>query len=206
MQESSSWSKLLEHIKMTQRYLHDCEYAGMKEIRAGIREAKKLKKNLYSNIIPFKSDTINAPPLLPKKEAATRPDSGKGKAALRASPYNADQGPPTRRKLEDRESREDRAFRNRTPLDYRLVQRNQSPPRKEPQNRYVDFFSGTVYPGNPALDRANHPGPMTDKDVRDKHDDSLRDMSMSSDRSRDSRPREGAQKGSDPLEIGTRET
>jgi hypothetical protein len=32
--------------EMTQRYLHDCEYAGMKEIRAGIREAKKLKKNL----------------------------------------------------------------------------------------------------------------------------------------------------------------
>ncbi len=48
----------------------------MKEIRGGIREAKKLKKNLYSSIIPFKSDTINALPFLPKKEAATRLDSG----------------------------------------------------------------------------------------------------------------------------------
>ncbi len=57
--------------EMTQRYLHDCEYAGMKEIRTGIREAKKLKKNLYSNIIPFKSDSINAPPLLPKKEGGS---------------------------------------------------------------------------------------------------------------------------------------
>ena len=177
--------------EMTQRYLHDCEYAGMKEIRTGMREAKKLKKNLYSNIIPFKSDDINAPPLLPRKETATKPDSGKGKAALRASHYNADQGPPTRRKLDDRESREDRAFRNRTPLDYRLFQR-QSPPRKAPQNRNVDFFSGTAYPGDPARDRANHSGPMADKDARDKHDDSLRDKSMSSDRSRDSRPREGA--------------
>ncbi len=44
---------------MTQRYLHACEYAGVKEIRAGIKEAKKLKKNLYSNVIPFKSDTIH---------------------------------------------------------------------------------------------------------------------------------------------------
>ena len=81
--------------EMTRRYLHDCEYAGVNEIRTGIREATKLKKNLYSKRIPFKTETIKAPPLLPMKEAATRPDSGKGKAALRPSPYNADQGPPT---------------------------------------------------------------------------------------------------------------
>ncbi len=76
--------------EMTRRYLHDCEYAGINEIRTGFREAVRLKKTLYSPVIPFKSETINAPPLLPKKEAAPRPDSGKGKAALRASPYNAD--------------------------------------------------------------------------------------------------------------------
>jgi hypothetical protein len=138
--------------EMTQRYLHDCEYAGMKEIRADIREAKKLKKNLYSNVIPFKSDTINAPPLLPKKEATTRHDSGKGKSALRASSHNADQGPPTRRKYEDRDSR---PVTNRNPQDYRSVQRNPSPPRNSPQNRYVDL-DGTVFPGDLAKDRASH--------------------------------------------------
>ncbi len=153
--------------EMTQRYLHDCEYAGMKQIRAGIREAKKLKKNLYSKVIPKQSDTINAPPLLPRKEAATRPESGKGKAALRASPYNADQGPPpTRRKLEDRESW---ALMNRTPLDYKLVQRNQSPSRNAPRNRYMDS-DRTVFPGDPVKDRASHSGPMADKSVRDNYD------------------------------------
>ncbi len=88
---------------MTRRYLHDCEYAGIGEIRAGMTEAARLKKNLYSHRLPFKTETINAPPLLPKKEAATRPDNGKGKSALRASTSDADQGPPTRRKLEDRD-------------------------------------------------------------------------------------------------------
>jgi hypothetical protein len=44
--------------EMTQRYLHDCEYAGMAEIRAGMREAKKLKKNLYNNVILFRSKAI----------------------------------------------------------------------------------------------------------------------------------------------------
>jgi hypothetical protein len=90
---------------MTRCYLHDCEYADIGEIRAGMKEAARLKKNLYSNRIPFKTETINAPPLLPTKEAAPRPDSGKGKAPLRASPHNADQGPPTGRKLEDRDRR-----------------------------------------------------------------------------------------------------
>ncbi len=139
---------------MTRCYLHDCEYAGINEIRAGIREAKRLKKNLCSHVIPFKTETINAPPLLPKKEAAARPDSGKGKAALRVSPYNTDQGPPTRRKLEDRD-RQSRTAMNRTPLDYRLVQRNQSPPRNTSQNRYADS-DGTVYPGYPAIKGPSH--------------------------------------------------
>ncbi len=55
---------------MTRCYLHDCEYADIVEIRAGMKEAAKLKKNLYSNRIPFKTETINASPLLPTKEAA----------------------------------------------------------------------------------------------------------------------------------------
>ncbi len=45
-------------------------------------EEARLKKNLYSHRIPFKTETINAPPLLPTKEAAPRPDSGNGKAPL----------------------------------------------------------------------------------------------------------------------------
>jgi hypothetical protein len=162
--------------EMTRRYLHDCEYANINEIRAGMKEAAKLKKNLYSNRIPFRTEDINAPPLLPTKEAAPRPDSGKGKAPLRASPHNADQGPPTRRKLEDR----DRP--GRIPLDHRLVQRNQSPSRNTPQNRYADS-DGTVDPGDHARDRA--------KDARDRNDNSFRDKSMSTDRSRDARLREG---------------
>jgi hypothetical protein len=39
---------------MTRRYLHDCEYAGINEIRAGMRESARLEKNLYSKVIPFK--------------------------------------------------------------------------------------------------------------------------------------------------------
>jgi hypothetical protein len=150
-----------------------------------MKEAARLKKNLYSNRIPFKTETINAPPLLPTKEAAPRPDSGNGKAPLRASPHNADQGPPTRRKLEDRDRQ------GRIPLDYRLVQRNQSPPRNRPQNRYADS-DGTIYPGDPARDRVTHSGPMADSNFRDKYDSSFHDKSMSSDRSRDARLREGA--------------
>ncbi len=91
---------------MTRRYLHDCEYADLQEIRAGVKEATKLKKNLYSNVIPIKSETINAPPLLPKRETAPRPDSGKGKAALRSSTYNVEQGSSTRRKLDPRDDRD----------------------------------------------------------------------------------------------------
>jgi hypothetical protein len=39
--------------EMTRRYMHDCEYAGVNEIRAGLREAMRLKKNLYGHVIPF---------------------------------------------------------------------------------------------------------------------------------------------------------
>ncbi len=152
---------------MTRRYIHDCKYAGINEIRIGLREAVRLKKNLYRHVIPFKSESINAPPLLPKKEAAPRPDNGKDKAALRASPYHADQGPSTRRRLD--------------------------PPRNTPQHRYTDL-DGTVYPGDPSKDRATHSGPMANSSSRDKYDNSLRDLhrdrSMGSERSRDSRPRE----------------
>jgi len=79
--------------EMIRRYLHDCEYANIGQIRAGVVEAVKLKKNLCSNRLPFRTEDINAPPLLPTKEAAPRPESGKGKAPLRASLHNADQGP-----------------------------------------------------------------------------------------------------------------
>ena len=78
---------------MTRRYMHDCEYAGINEIRTGLREATRLKKNLYGHVIPFKSETINAPPLLPNKEAAPRPDNGKGKARSKGKPVQ--RGPGT---------------------------------------------------------------------------------------------------------------
>jgi hypothetical protein len=156
---------------MTRRYLHDCEYANIGEIRAGVVEAAKLKKNLYMNRIPRRTEDINAPPLLPTKEAAPRPESGKGKAPLRASPHNADQGPPTRRKLEDRDTP------GRTPLDNRLVQRNQSPSQKSSQNRRDDSDG----PCN-LNDYVNRPS-----DARDRFNNSSRDKSISSDHSRDQR-------------------
>jgi hypothetical protein len=161
--------------EMTRRYLHDCEYANIGQIRAGVVETVKLKKNLYSNRLPFRTEDINAPPLLPTKEAAPRSESGKGKAPLRASLHNADQGPPTRRKLEHRDPP------GRIPLDHRLVQRNPSPSRNAPQNRYDDSDVACNLG-----DYANRP-----KDARDRHNSSFRDKSMSSDRSRDPRPREG---------------
>jgi hypothetical protein len=154
--------------EMTRRYIHDCEYAGINEIRAGVREATRLKKNLYSNVIPFKTKT----------------ESGKGKAALRPSTYNAEQGPSTRRKPDSRDNR-DRQSRDSS--HWRLAQRNPSPPAS--QNRYADS-DGTVFSGDPARDRATNSGPMADNNFRERYDNSLRDKSMSSDRSRDSRPRE----------------
>ena len=187
--------------EMTQRYIHACEYAGMKEMRENMREAKKLKKNLYSNVIPKRSDTINAPALFPKNETATRYDStkrsaapydsGKGKSALRAGPSTAEQGPTTRRRLEV--NRDTRALPGRNPLDYRLVHRNQSPPKNAPQNRYVDLLDGTEFPGDPDRDRASRSGPMADKGYRNSYDRSsssqddntTRQRSMSSERSRE---------------------
>jgi hypothetical protein len=170
------------------RHLHDCEYAGIQEIRAGVREATKLKKNLYSNVIPFKSETIDAPPLLPKREAAPRPDSGKGKAALRSSQYNAEQGLSTRRKLDPRDDHDRRDW---IPPDKRMVQRNPSPQRNPSHNRYIDS-DGTVYPGDPERDRSTNSGPFLDKNFRERYDNS-RDKNMSSDRSRDPRPRDAQQ-------------
>ncbi len=68
-------------------------------------------------------------------------------------------------------------------MDHRLVQRNQSPSRNTPQNRYADSDGTVINPGDHARDRA--------KDARDRYDNSSRDKSMSSDRSRNARLREG---------------
>ncbi len=62
-----------------------------------------------------------------------------------------------------------------------MVQRNQSPSRNTPQNRYTDS-DVTFDSGDHARDRP--------KDARDRYDNSFRDKSMSSDRSRDKRLRE----------------
>jgi hypothetical protein len=100
----------------------------------------------------------------------------------------AEQGSSTRRKLDPRDCQ------GRILLDYRLVQRNQSPPPS--QNRYVDS-DGTVYPGDPARDRASNSGPFTDNSFRERYDNS-RDKSMGSDRSHNSRPREAATESIEP--------
>jgi len=165
--------------EMTRRYLHDCEYANIGEIRAGVVEAAKLKKNLYMNRIPRRTEDINAPPLLPTKEAAPRPESGKGKAPLRASLHNADQGPPTRRKLEDRDTP------GRTPLDNRLVQRNQSQSRNSSQTRHYDSDGPCNLDDYVSRSRDTRPS-----DARDRFNNSSHDKSTSSDHSRDPRPRE----------------
>ncbi len=98
--------------EMVRRYLHDCEYVGINEITQGIREAAKLKVNLYKNVVPYKHSYVGTPPPLlpdnnqisrfPTRQSPTRRSPmGKGKAPLRPSYFNAAQGTTTRRKETD---------------------------------------------------------------------------------------------------------
>jgi hypothetical protein len=91
--------------EMVRRYLHDCEYAGIEDIRQGMREAAKLKANLRKNVIPYKQSYVGAVPSLlpddpprgnPIQRDSSRgdpqqedPQRGKGKSSLRPSYLNA---------------------------------------------------------------------------------------------------------------------
>jgi hypothetical protein len=99
--------------EMVRRYLHDCEYAGIEDIRQGMREAAKLKANLRKNVIPYKQSYVGAVPSLlpddpprgnPIQRDSSRgdpqredPQRGKGKSSLRPSYLNSAQGAATRR-------------------------------------------------------------------------------------------------------------
>jgi hypothetical protein len=49
--------------EMVRRYLHDCEYAGIEEMRAGIKQSMKLRENLRKHVILKKEEHVNAVPL-----------------------------------------------------------------------------------------------------------------------------------------------
>jgi hypothetical protein len=71
--------------EMVRRYLHDCEYANIGEIRAGIKQSMKLRDNLRKHVVLKKEEHVNAVPLFGSED-----NRGKGKSALRPSPLNAD--------------------------------------------------------------------------------------------------------------------
>jgi hypothetical protein len=79
-----------------QRYLHDCEYASIEEMRAGIKQSMKLRQNLRKHVILKKEEHINAVPLFKSDD-----NRGKSKSALRPSPLNAEQDAPNKWKRTD---------------------------------------------------------------------------------------------------------
>ncbi len=72
--------------EMVQRYLHDCEYASVEEMRAGIKQSMKLRDNLRKHVVLQKEECVNAVPLFGSDD-----NREKGKSALRPSPLNAEQ-------------------------------------------------------------------------------------------------------------------
>jgi hypothetical protein len=71
---------------MVRRYLHDCKYANVGEIRAGIKQSMKLRDNLRKHVVLKKEEHINAVPLFGSDD-----NRGKGKLSLRPSSLNAEQ-------------------------------------------------------------------------------------------------------------------
>jgi hypothetical protein len=71
---------------MVRRYLHDCEYVNIGEIRAGIKQSMKLRDNLRKHVVLKKEEHVNAVPLFGSDDAR-----GKGKSSLRPSFLNAEQ-------------------------------------------------------------------------------------------------------------------
>jgi hypothetical protein len=63
--------------EMMRRYLHDCQYAGISEIRADIKQSMKLRDNLRKHVVLKKEEYANAVPLFGSDD-----NRGKGKSAL----------------------------------------------------------------------------------------------------------------------------
>jgi hypothetical protein len=72
---------------MVRRYLHDCEYANIGEIRTGIMQSMKLRENLRKHVVFKKEEHVNAGPLFGNDD-----NRGKGKSSLRPSSLNEEQG------------------------------------------------------------------------------------------------------------------
>ncbi len=70
---------------MVRRYLQDCEYANIAEIRAGIKQSMKLRDNLRKHVVLKKEEYVNAVPLFGSED-----NLGKGKSSLRPSSLNAE--------------------------------------------------------------------------------------------------------------------
>jgi hypothetical protein len=47
----------------SKRYLHDCEYAGIEDIRSGIKQSMKRRQNMRKHVILKKEEHVNAVPL-----------------------------------------------------------------------------------------------------------------------------------------------
>jgi hypothetical protein len=73
--------------EMVRRYLHDCEYANIGEIRAGIKQSTKLRDNLRKHVVLKKEEYVSAVPLFGSEDS----NRGKGKSSLRPSSLNAEQ-------------------------------------------------------------------------------------------------------------------
>jgi hypothetical protein len=72
--------------EMVRRYLHDCEYANIGEIREGIKQSMKLRDNLRKHVVLKKEEHVNAVPLFGSDD-----NRGKGKSSLRPSSLNEEQ-------------------------------------------------------------------------------------------------------------------
>jgi hypothetical protein len=72
--------------EMVRRYLHDCEYANIGEIRAGIKQSMKLRDNLRKHVVLKKEEYVSAVPLFGSED-----NRGKGKSSLRPNSLKAEQ-------------------------------------------------------------------------------------------------------------------
>jgi hypothetical protein len=73
---------------MVQRYLHDCEYAGIEAIHTGIKQSMKLRQNLYKykHVIPKKEEHINAVPLFKSDDNREKDKSVPSTSTLNKTP------------------------------------------------------------------------------------------------------------------------
>ncbi len=103
---------------MVRRYLHDCGYASIEEMRAGIKQSMKLRDNLRKHVILKKQEYVNAVPLFGSDD-----NRGKCKSALRSSPLNAEPDAPNKWKRTDYRSDSNRSGTFRSTAQAREVPR-----------------------------------------------------------------------------------